>query len=120
MSISSQTRGNREMSQISDHDQIFWVRSCLYVKSDSVHIFTEASSIALEILRANADSGASLQFDCRPMALPYPYWRRLEADYIHFCGRSLHQPIDVRLTTGNDLYSATNAFAPKAAGEDPY
>ncbi len=41
--------------------------------------------------------------DRRPMALPYPYGRRLEADHIHFSGRSPHQPTDVGLTTRNDL-----------------
>jgi hypothetical protein len=50
-----------------------------------------------------SDAGALMQFDRRPMALPYPYGRRLQADYIHFCGRSLHQPTDVGLTMGNDL-----------------
>jgi hypothetical protein len=44
-----------------------------------------------------------MQFDRRPMALPYPYGRRLEADHIHFSGRSPHQPTDVGLTMGNDL-----------------
>jgi hypothetical protein len=81
----------------------FWVRSCLYVKSDSVHICTETFFIFQEILRARSDFGALMQFDRRPMALPYPYGRRLEADHIHFSGRSLHQPTDVGLTMGNDL-----------------
>jgi hypothetical protein len=48
-------------------------RSGLYVKSDSVHDCTEKVSIFQEILRAKSDSGASMQFDRRPMALPYPY-----------------------------------------------
>jgi hypothetical protein len=81
----------------------FWVRSCLYVKSDSVHSCTETFSIFQEILRARSDAGASMQFDRRLMALPYPYGRRLEADHIHFSGRSPHQPTDVGLTMGNDL-----------------
>jgi hypothetical protein len=49
---------------------LFRVSFYLYVHSDSVHICTETSSIALGILRAKSDSGASLQFDRRPMALP--------------------------------------------------
>jgi hypothetical protein len=52
-------------------EERFWVRSCLAVHLDSVHICTETSSIALEILRAKSDAGALLQFDCRPVALPY-------------------------------------------------
>jgi hypothetical protein len=81
----------------------FLGRYCLYVKLDSVNICTETFFIFQEILRATSDTGASMQFDRRPMALPYPYGRRLEADHIHFSGRSLHQPTDVRPTTGNDL-----------------
>ncbi len=73
------------------------------MKSDSVHSCTETVFIFQEILRAKSDAGALMQFDRRPMALPYPYGRRLEADHIHFCGRSLHQPTDVGLTMGNDL-----------------
>jgi hypothetical protein len=53
------------------------VRSCLFVKSDSVHFCTETFSIFQEILRAKPDAGASMQFDRRPMAFPYPYGRRL-------------------------------------------
>jgi hypothetical protein len=36
----------------------FWVRSCLYVKSDSVHSCTETFSIFQEILRTKSDAGA--------------------------------------------------------------
>jgi hypothetical protein len=41
----------------------FWVRSCLAVKSDSVHICAETFSIFQEILRAKSDAGALMQFD---------------------------------------------------------
>jgi hypothetical protein len=51
---------------------IFWVRSCLDVHSDSVHICTETFFIFQEILRAKSDSSASLHCNRRPMALPYP------------------------------------------------
>jgi hypothetical protein len=47
------------------------VRSRLAVKSDSVHSCTETVFIFQEILRAKSDAGASMQFDRRPMALPY-------------------------------------------------
>jgi hypothetical protein len=50
------------------------------VKSDSVPICTETFFIFQEILRAKSDAGASMQFDRRPMALPYPYGRRLKED----------------------------------------
>jgi hypothetical protein len=60
----------------------FWVRSCLSVKSDSVYICTEPVSISQEILRGKSDCGASMQRVCGPVALPYPYERRLEADHI--------------------------------------
>jgi hypothetical protein len=43
----------------------------LALKSDSVHDSIETSPIALEILRAKSDTGASLQCVCRSMALPY-------------------------------------------------
>jgi hypothetical protein len=56
----------------------FWGGSRHSVKSDSVHICTETVFIFQEILRAKSDFGASMQFDRRPMALPYPYGRRLE------------------------------------------
>jgi hypothetical protein len=82
---------------------LFLVRSCLYVKSDSVHNCTETVFIFQEILRAKSDFGALMQFDRRPMALPYLYGRRLEADYIYFIGCSPHQPTDIGLTTGSDL-----------------
>ncbi len=36
----------------------FWVRSCLYVKLDSVHSCTETVFIFQEILRAKSDFGA--------------------------------------------------------------
>jgi hypothetical protein len=36
----------------------FWVRSCLYIKSDSVHSCTETFFIFQEILRAKSDCGA--------------------------------------------------------------
>lgn len=39
--------------------------------SDSVHDCKETSPIALEILHANSDAGASPLFDRGPMALPY-------------------------------------------------
>jgi hypothetical protein len=39
----------------------FWVRSYLYVNSDSVHICTETVSIFQEILRAKSVSGALMQ-----------------------------------------------------------
>jgi hypothetical protein len=68
---------------------------CTYLYRDIFHLSGDPA--------CKSDAGASMQFDRRPMALPYPYRRRLEADHIHFCGRSLHQPTDVRLTTGNDL-----------------
>jgi hypothetical protein len=42
---------------------IFWVRSCLYVESDSVHICREPVSIFQDILRAKSDAGALMQFD---------------------------------------------------------
>jgi hypothetical protein len=45
---------------------------------DSVYYCTGTASIALEILRAQSNFNTSLQFDRRPMALPYPYGRRLE------------------------------------------
>jgi hypothetical protein len=48
------------------------------VKSDSVHICTETFFIFQEIRRAKSDAGASMQFDRRPMALPYLLGRRLE------------------------------------------
>jgi hypothetical protein len=38
--------------------RFFWVRSCLYVKSDSLHSCTETFSIFQEILRAKSDAGA--------------------------------------------------------------
>jgi hypothetical protein len=47
------------------------VRSCLAVHSDAVDICTDTASIALETLRAKSDSGASLQLNRGPMALPY-------------------------------------------------
>jgi hypothetical protein len=50
---------------------VFWVGSCFYMYSDSARICRETSSIAWEILRAKSNAGASLQFDRRPMALPY-------------------------------------------------
>jgi hypothetical protein len=50
---------------------IFLVRSGHSVKSDSVPICTETVFIFQEILRAKSDAGALMQFDCRPMALPY-------------------------------------------------
>jgi hypothetical protein len=90
-------------SSICEDWLVFWVRSRLSVQSDSVHSCTETVSIFQEILRAKSDSSASMQFDRRPMALPYPYGRRLEADHIHFSGRSPHQRTDVGLTMGNDL-----------------
>jgi hypothetical protein len=74
---------------------IFLVRSFLSVKSDSVHSCTETVFIFQEILRAKSDAGASMQFDRRPMALPYPYGRRLEAktsDERRICGRNLALP----------------------------
>jgi hypothetical protein len=71
-------RSNEERFDGSDSVSIFWARSCLYVKSDSVHICTETFFIFQEILRAKSDCAASMQFDRRPMALPYPYGRRLE------------------------------------------
>jgi hypothetical protein len=83
--VSSSIHTGRETSILAnEHDVVcsgqvfFWVRSCLYVKSDSVPICTETVFIFQVILRANSDSGASRQFDRRPMALPYPYRRRLE------------------------------------------
>jgi hypothetical protein len=57
---------------------IFWVKFFLYVKSGSVHSCTETFSIFQEILCTESDSGALMQFGRRPMALPYPYRRRLE------------------------------------------
>jgi hypothetical protein len=45
--------------------------------SDSVQICTETFCITLEIPRAKSDADASLQFDHRPMALPYGRERRL-------------------------------------------
>ncbi len=84
----------------NDH-RVFWVRSCHFIYSDSVYHRTDASSIALEILRAKFDFGASLQFGRRPTVLPYPEGRRLEANHIHFRGRTLHQPTDVGLAMGN-------------------
>jgi hypothetical protein len=51
---------------------IFWVRSGLSVKTDSVPICTETAFIFQEILRAKSDSGASLQCVGRPIILPYP------------------------------------------------
>jgi hypothetical protein len=53
------------------------------VKPDSIHICTETVSIFQEILRAQSDAGALMQFDHRPMALPYPYGRRLEVASSH-------------------------------------
>jgi hypothetical protein len=73
MHFSHYVRGMGESNRI-----FFWVRSCLYVKSDSVHTCAETFFIFQEILRAKSDAGASMQFDRRPMALPYPYGRRLE------------------------------------------
>jgi hypothetical protein len=52
-------------------EHVFLVTSCHSVKSDAVHSCTETFFIYQEILRAKSDSGASLQFDRRPMALPY-------------------------------------------------
>jgi hypothetical protein len=57
--------------------------------SDSVYDCPETSLIILEIMRAKSDCSASLQFDRRPMVLPYERERRLEANHIHFCGGSL-------------------------------
>ncbi len=74
------------------HKFFLKVRSCLYVKSDSVHICTETVFIFQEILRAKSDFGALMQFDRRPMALPYPYGRRLEDQQPHGC------PPDLRRT----------------------
>jgi hypothetical protein len=45
---------------------------------DSVHDYTETSSIALEILLAKSDSGASLHCDRGPMKLLYGPELRLE------------------------------------------
>jgi hypothetical protein len=77
---------------------------CLDVHSETVHICTETSSIAWEILRAQSDSSTSLQFDRRPMALPYGRERRLEANQIHFSGRSFHHQLtNIGLMMENDL-----------------
>jgi hypothetical protein len=101
--------------------RIFLVRSFLYVKLDSLHICTETVFIFQEILRAKSDFGASLQLDCRPMALPYSYGRRLEADHIHFSGRSLHQPTDVGLTMGNELLKVgCNLDKSRFSSANPY
>jgi hypothetical protein len=72
--------GGCRLRHLREPMDFFWVRSCLYVKSDSVHICTETFFIFQEILRAKSDFGASMQFDRRPMALPYLYGRRLEGD----------------------------------------
>jgi hypothetical protein len=61
----------REASSFIIQEILFWVRSCLYVKSDSIHSCTETFFIFQEILRAKSDAGASMQCVCRPMALPY-------------------------------------------------
>jgi hypothetical protein len=74
--LSRQGVGSKRLGQT-----FFGVRSCLYVKSDPVPICTETLSIIQEILRAKSDAGALMQFDRRPMALPYPDGRRLEADH---------------------------------------
>jgi hypothetical protein len=64
-------------SSVTQKWTLFFVIYCLDVNSDSVHICTEASSIALGISPAKSDSGTSSHCDRRPMALPYPYGRRL-------------------------------------------
>jgi hypothetical protein len=82
--------------RLEDRNEFLGVRSCLAVHSEPVHICTEISSITLGILHAKSDSGASLQFDCRPMALPYPHGRRLEGwperIEMHMSTRQIRRP----------------------------
>jgi hypothetical protein len=51
---------------------IFWVRSSFVAHLAFADICTETPSIPWEILRAKSDSSASLLYNRRPMALPYP------------------------------------------------
>jgi hypothetical protein len=81
-------------------ENLFLVRSCLAVKLDSVHSCTETFFIFQEILRAKSDTGVSMKFDRRPMALPYPCGRRLEERRI-LCSR---------------LASGMALFAPDSSG----
>jgi hypothetical protein len=77
------------------------------VNLDPVHDRTETSSIALETLCAKSDIGASLQFDCSPMALPYLPERQLEVFWgcIRLrCSREL----DASLNTDTSEYGAVN------------
>jgi hypothetical protein len=130
----SPPRRSRSRDGRSGH--VFWgggVRSCLHVKSDSVHSCTETFSIFQEILRAKPDAGALMHpdtcpgFCCRrtcrsgPSLFSGKILRLREPDVERICRGSWFCLLHGSSHPGNEPYTGISAIVhPTLSGQTSF